>query len=168
MLTRYRIYQRSDFPLRSPSEWKVYGSNDGITFTPITEAHQLVRLLSTDYTFGYYHKALASTFTTQYQYIGFVFNKILSTSGETTLNFAELQLFGKEIISNTIDSNIYTTSNAVKGITQYRCPFLQKHSGFYCTILTAININGATYYKYDVDLRNYTNSRCFTNRSTKR
>jgi hypothetical protein len=64
-------------------------------------------------------------------------------------------LFGKEIISNTIDSNIYTTSNAVKGVTQYQCPFFKKHSGFYCTISTAININGTTYYKYDVDLRNY-------------
>jgi hypothetical protein len=156
MLTRYRIYQNTQFPNRSPSEWKVYGSNDGITFTPIAEAHQLTRLLASDYTFYYYNKALAATFTTQYQYIGFVFNKLVATSGSTTLNFAELQIFGKEIISNTIDSNIYTTSNAVKGITQYQCPWLQKHTGFYCTISTPININGLNYYKYDVDLRNYT------------
>jgi hypothetical protein len=158
MLTRYRIYQRSDFPLRSPSEWKVYGSNDGITFTPITEAHQSIRLLSTDYTFGYYNKALASTFTTQYQYIGFVFNKLLSTSGETTLNFAELQIFGKEIISNTIDSYKYTSSNAVKGIVEFDMPIVCKHKAFYCQTSTIIypNLGNTPYYKYDIDMRNYT------------
>ena len=31
MLTRYRIYQRTDFPTKAPSLWKCYGSNDGIT-----------------------------------------------------------------------------------------------------------------------------------------
>jgi hypothetical protein len=158
MLTRFRIYQNSSFPLRSPSEWKVYGSNDGITFTQITEAHQLVRLISTDYTSGYYNKALASTFTTQYQYIGFVFGKLLSTSVETTLNFAELQIFGKEIISNTIDSNIYTTSNAVKGIVEFDMPIVCKHKAFYCQTSTVIypNLGNTAYYKYDIDMRNYT------------
>jgi hypothetical protein len=158
MLTRYRIYQNTQFPNRSPSEWKVYGSNDGITFTPIAEAHQLTRLIASDYTFYYYNKALASTFTTQYQYIGFVFNKLVSTSGASTLNFAELQIFGKEIISNTIDSNIYTTSNAVKGIVEFEMPIVCKHKAFYCQTSTVIypNLGNTAYYKYDIDMRNYT------------
>jgi hypothetical protein len=118
LLTRFRIYQNSLFPLRSPSEWKVYGSNDGIPFTQITEAHQLTRLISTDNIYGHCNKALASTFTVQYQYFAFAFDKLLSTSGEVSLNFAELQIFGKEIISNTIDSQIYTTSNVCKNITK--------------------------------------------------
>ena len=158
MLTRYRIYQNTQFPNRSPSEWKVYGSNDGITFTPIAEAHQLTRLLASDYTFYYYNKALASTFTTQYQYIGFVFGKLVATSGSTTLNFAELQIFGKEIISNTINSNIYTTSNAVKGIVEFDMPIVCKHKAFYCQTSTVIypNLGNTAYYKYDIDMRNYT------------
>ena len=156
LLTRFRIYQNTQFPLRSPSEWKVYGSTDGITFTQITEGHQLTRLISTDYTSGYYNKALASTFTVQYQYFGFAFGKLLSTSGETTLNFAELQIFGKEVLNNTINSNIYCTSNAVKGITKYESPWINKNIGIYCEITTAISINGITYYKYDLDLRQYT------------
>jgi len=158
MLTRYRIYQNTQFPNRSPSEWKVYGSNDGITFTPIAEAHQLTRLLASDYTFYYYNKALASTFTVQYQYIGFVFGKLVSTSGATTLNFAELQIFGKEIISNTIDSQIYTTSNAVKGIVEFEMPIVCKHKAFYCQTSTIIypNLGNTAYYKYDIDMRNYT------------
>jgi len=154
LLTKYRIYQRSDFLTKAPAEWKCYGSKDGIIFNQITEAHQLTRL--TSYTSGFYEKSLASTFTTQYQYIGFVFNKLLSTSGQTDLSFAELQIFGKEIISNSIVSNIYSTSNAVKYITEFDMPILGKHYGFYITINTAININGSTYYKYDIDLRKYT------------
>jgi hypothetical protein len=158
MLTRYRIYQNTQFPNRSPSEWKVYGSNDGITFTPIAEAHQLTRLLASDYTFYYYNKALAATFTTQYQYFGFVFGKLLSVSGETTLNFAELQIFGKEIISNSINSNIYTTSNAVKGIVEFEMPIVCKHKAFYCQTSSIIYPDSGTtpYYKYDIDMRNYT------------
>ena len=156
MLTRYRIYQRSDFLTKAPSEWKVYGSNDGITFIQITEAHQLTRL--TTYTGGFYEKTLAATFTTQYQYIGFVFNKLLSISGQTDLSFSELQIFGKEIISNNIVSNIYTTSNAVKGIVEFDMPIVCKHKAFYLSTSTVIYPDaGATpYYKYDLDLRNWT------------
>ena len=154
LLTRYRIYQRSDFLTKAPSLWRVYGSNDGITFTEITEANQTTRL--TSYSGGFYEKSLNPTFTTLYQYIGFVFGALLSVSGQTDLSFAELQLFGKEIISNTITSQIYTTSNAVKGIVEFEMPIVAKHYGFYITITTPININGTTYYKYDIDLRKYT------------
>ena len=154
LLTKYRIYQRSDFPTKAPAEWKVYGSNDGITFTEIIEASQTTRLSS--YTSGYYEKVLATTFTIQYQYIGFVFNKLLSTSGQTDLSFSELVLYGKEIISNTIVSNIYTTSNVVKSLVQYDMPVVAKHYGFYISITTPIVINTTTYYKYDIDLTPYT------------
>ena len=154
LLTRYRIYQRSDFPTKAPAEWKVYGSNDGITFTEITEASQTTRL--TSYTSGYYEKTLTSTFTTQYQYFGFVFKSLLSTSGQTDLSFAELQIFGKEIINNSIVSNIYTTSNICKNLIIYDTPVVCKHFAFYITITTPIVINSKTYYKYDIDLRQYT------------
>jgi hypothetical protein len=155
MLTRYKIYQRTDFQTKAPAEWKVYGSSDGITFTEIPEAHQLTRL--TSYTFGFYEKTLASTFTTQYQYFGFVFNKLLSVSGQIDLSFAELQIFGKEIISNSIVSNIYASSNAVKSIVLNDMPNISKQFGFYISITTPIVIGTTTYYKYDIDLRQYTN-----------
>ena len=154
LLTRYRIYQRSDFLTKAPAEWKVYGSNDGITFTEITEASQTTRL--TSYTGGYYEKSLNPSFTTLYQYIGYTFKSLLSTSGQTDLSFSELQIFGKEIISNTITSSIYATSNAVKNIIIYDTPVVCKHFAFYITITTPIVINGKTYYKYDIDLRQYT------------
>ena len=154
LLTRYRIYQRTDFLTKAPSLWKCYGSKDGIIFNEITEGHQSTRL--TSYTGGYYEKTLASTFTTQYQYIGFVFGSLLSVSGQSDLSFAELQIFGKEIISNSIVSNIYASSNAVKYIVEFQMPIVSKHYAFYINITTPIVINSKTYYKYDVDLRQYT------------
>ena len=158
LLTRYRIYRNTSFTERAPAEWKIYGSNDGITFTEITEASQMSRLISLNYTNNYYDKTLANTFTIQYQYFGFVFNKLLSTAGETSLNFAELQIFGKEIISNSITSNIYCTSNAVKGIVEFEMPIVCKHKAFYCRTETLIypNLGSVAYYKYDIDMRNYT------------
>jgi hypothetical protein len=154
LLTRYRIYQRSDFQNKAPSLWKCYGSNDGIVFTEITEANQTTRL--TSYSGGFYEKNLSSTFTTLYNYVAFVFGSLLSVSGATDLSFAELQIFGKEQISNSIVSNIYTTSNAVKSIAEFEAPFLTKKYGFYISITTPIVINSTTFYKYDVDLRKYT------------
>ena len=153
LLSRYRIYQRTDALTKAPSLWKVFGSKDGITFTEITQASQTTRL--TSYTNNYYEKTLSS-FTTLYQYFGFVFGSLLSVSGQTDLSFAELQIFGKEIISNSITSNIYTTSNAVKGIVEFDMPIVSKHYAFYITITTPIIINNKTYYKYDIDLRQYT------------
>ena len=155
MLTRYRIYQRTDAPTKAPSLWKVFGSKDGITFTEITQASQTTRL--TSYTNNYYEKTLSS-FTTLYQYYGFVFGSLLSVSGQTDLSFAELQIFGKEIISNTITSQIYTTSNIAKNLIIYQTPEVCKHFAFYCQTSSVIYINGGNtpYYKYDIDMTNYT------------
>ena len=154
-LSRYRIYQRSDYLTRAPSLWKVYGSTDGITFYEITEASQTSRL--TSYTNGYYEKTIAST-TPLYSYIGFVFSALLSVSGQTELSFSELQIFGKEVINNTITSQIYTTSNICKNLIIYDTPQVCKHFAFYCQTTTPIYINGGNtqYYKYDIDMTNYT------------
>jgi len=152
-LTRYRIYNFTDTPTKGPSLWKVFGSNDGNTFTEITTASQTTRL--TSYTNNYYEKVVSGT-SSLYSYIAFVFSALLSTSGQTELSFAELQMFGKELLNQTVVSNIYTTSNIAKNLIIYDTPQVAKHFGFYITITTAININGTTYYKYDIDLRKYT------------
>jgi len=152
-LSRYRIYQFTDTPTKAPSKWNVYGSKDGINFTEIIEASQTSRL--TSYTNNYYEKTITGI-SPLYSYIGFVFSALLSTSGQTELSFAELQIFGKELLNQSIISNVYTTSNAVKNIVEFEMPIVAKHYGFYITITTSININGTTYYKYDIDLRKYT------------
>ena len=155
MLTKFRFYTGGT-TTRSPAEWKCYGSNDGITFIEITEGSQSSRLTTGNYSSGYYEKSLNPSFTTLYKYIGFTIGKIVSISGNTDLCFGEIQLYGKEILSNTIVSNIYATSNAVKNIILYDTNEVCKHFAFYILINTPIVINNTTYYKYDIDLRQYT------------
>jgi len=155
MLTRYRIYQRTDSLTKAPSLWKCYGSTDGITFYEITAASQTTRL--TSYTNGYYEKTIATN-VPLYNYIGFVFSSLLSVSGATDLSFSELQIFGKELLNQTVVSNIYTTSNVCKNLIIYDTPQVSKHFAFYCQTTTPIYINGGNtqYYKYDIDMTNYT------------
>ncbi len=154
-LSRYRIYQFTDTQTKAPSLWKVFGSNDGNSFYEISTASQTTRL--TSYTNSYYEKTISGT-TPLYSYIAFVFSALLSVSGQTELSFSELQLFGKEVISNTITSQIYTTSNICKNLILYDTPQVCKHNAFYCQTTTPIYINGGNtqYYKYDIDMTNYT------------
>ena len=92
ILTKFRFYQRSSFPNRTPGEWKCYGSIDGITFTEITEGTQSTRLTTSNYSSGYYEKQLASTFITSYNYFGWTVNKL--AGNDTIMNFLELQIYG--------------------------------------------------------------------------
>ncbi len=99
LLTKFRFYAKIGFIDRSPSLWRCYGSKDGITFTEITEAsNNISALTSTNYPSNIYEKSLASSFNTEYQYIGFTINKLVDGTDSILLNFAELQIFGKEQI----------------------------------------------------------------------
>jgi hypothetical protein len=132
---------------RSPGEWKCYGSVDGITYTEITEGASTSRLVSSDYTTnGFYEKTL-STFNTPYQYIGWVINKLVATSGQTFLHFSELKIYGKQVQPLLINDK-YLSSNIL--------PNIQKKTGFQITCSTPITLNGTTYYKYDINLTKYT------------
>lgn len=156
LLTKFRFYT-GDTTTRCPAEWKCYGSSDGIIFNEISEGSQSTRLVFGNYSLGYYEKTIASTFTTQYNYFGFVVNKIVSVSGNTDLCFGELRLWGKEILSNSIVSNIYTTSNAVKYITLNEQPNLNKKYAFYCQTNNLISPNGVnSFYAYHLYLPDYT------------
>jgi hypothetical protein len=156
LLTKFRIYKNTAFTEKAPSLWRCYGSKDGVNFIEISQGSQTTRLTASNYNSGYYEKVLSAGLTTLYNYIGFTFSSLVSTSGNTDLNFVELQIYGKEVLGNSITSNIYATSNAVKNIVQYDMPIVAKHYGFYISITTPIVINGTTYYKYDIDLRQYT------------
>ena len=159
ILTRFRIYKNTAFTQNAPSLWKCFGSSDGIEFNELFQAHNFTRLTATDYNSGYYEKTLASS-PPLYNYIGFSFDSLVGTSGATDLNFAEIQLFGKEILNNIIDSYIYTTSNVVKYLIRNEMPDVGKRKAFYVSIPnTAVyydNTSTTTYYKYDLDLREYT------------
>ena len=150
ILTSFRFYATFIYGTekRSPGEWKCYGSVDGITYTEITEGSQMTRLVSSDYTTnGYYEKTLTPVIDTPYQYIGWVINKIVATSGQAFLHFSELKIYGKQVQPLLINDK-YLSSNVL--------PNIQKKNGFQITCSTPITLNGTTYYKYDIDLTKYT------------
>ena len=97
LLTRFRFYFRLTFPNLVPSLWRCYGSNDGINWDEIKEASNDVDPLTTaSYTGQFYEQKVNENYNTYYNYIGFVVNKVVSNTASGILNFAELQLFGRE------------------------------------------------------------------------
>ena len=159
LLTRFRIYKNTTFPQKAPSLWKCFGSSDGAEWFELFQAHNFVRLTEADYNYGYYEKTLASGFTTLFNYIGFSFNSLTGTSGATDLNFAELQLFGKEQLSYNIDSYKYTSKDEVKAVVRNEMPDVGKRHNIIVSLLPQNtyydSITDTTYFKYDLDLRIY-------------
>jgi hypothetical protein len=115
VLSRFRFYHRiyqGPHISRAPGLWICYGSNDGITFTEITEAsNKITSMTAANYSFGYYEKQLNTTFNIPYQYIGWTVNKLVGGDANAfLLNFQELQIFGKDDICNSY-SKIWTNSS---------------------------------------------------------
>jgi hypothetical protein len=101
ILTKFAFQARTGLIDRSPGEFKVYGSNDGINWIEIKEASQMTRLKASDYVNGYYSKSFNNLIS--YIYIGFTINKIVGgTANSNMINFYELQLFGREKL-NTLN-----------------------------------------------------------------
>ena len=124
VLSRFRFYNRTACQSRAPGSWKCYGSNDGINFTEITEASNYQTSLTiNNYALGYYEQLISSLFDIPYLYIGWVFNKLAGS--DTMLNFNELQIFGKDDISNSYSKALTLLSdnrliyNNISTITTY-------------------------------------------------
>jgi hypothetical protein len=120
ILTKFIIYCVNERIVRCPAEWRCYGSNDGTTFTEISEGSQLSRLETNNYTAAsypnnyYYEKKLSVSFNTPYRYIGFVVNKLISTTSfgpGLFLQFGELEIFGKgQLMPYYISSNVLNST----------------------------------------------------------
>jgi hypothetical protein len=149
ILTSFKFYPYTATDvLRSPGEWKCYGSTDNTNFTEIAEGSQTSRLVASNYTTnGFYEKTLPGSFSTPYQYFGWCINKLVGISGQTFLHFSELKIYGKEVIP-TITNVKYLSSNLL--------PNIQKKNGFKITCSKPITLNGNAYFKYDIDLTKYT------------
>jgi hypothetical protein len=93
ILQRFRFYGRPNFLTQTPTMWRCYGSNDGITFTEIKSASNDTRPLTlASYDANRMYEKIVNT-NISYLYIGFTFNKV---NNNDYLCFAELQLFGRE------------------------------------------------------------------------
>jgi hypothetical protein len=155
ILNRFKLYYTNIYS--APALWHLYGSNDGLIFTEIIEGGNFIDALNiNNYSGGFYEKIFDNT--KEYLYIGIVINKIIGGNiSASYLNFGQFQLYGVNVNNY---NNVYTTSNAVKSIVRYDMPDVGKRQAFYVSIPnTATYYDGTsatTYYKYDLDLRNYT------------
>ena len=97
LLTRFRFYFRLTFPNLVPSLWRCYGSIDGINWDEIKQAsNDITPLTTASYTGQFYEHNVNEKYNKYYNYIGFVVNKVVSNTASGILNFAELQIFGRE------------------------------------------------------------------------
>jgi len=108
ILTKYRIYGNGTYVARNPALWKIYGSNDGITWEEIVQASISTKLTSTDYSNNsYIYTKTLSIPSQEYNYIGCCVSAIISGS---EFSFVEFQIFGQEY-NNLSPVNIALTSN---------------------------------------------------------
>jgi hypothetical protein len=106
ILTRFVIWQRNALT-SAPKTWKCFGSNDGVIWTEITDANS--PSAGAIYFSFSYSQTLPSYFDIPYTYIGWVFNSLMGSTA-TQLEIVELQIFGKDDISNSY-LNVWNKSN---------------------------------------------------------
>lgn len=99
-LTSFKIFIRSDVADRRPKNFKIYASNTGATGSWIT----LLTITNASYTSGVYTNTSLSANTTPYLYYCLAVNALQGGTTSTILNFAEWEIYGKQIILNTPSS----------------------------------------------------------------
>jgi hypothetical protein len=98
-LTRFEILMRTDETQqtreRSPKDFKIYGSNDNITWV------ELVNKTDAVYDSSFRYIQLTPEITNAYTYYALVVNKILSTVA-SLLNFDEWYIYGQEVLPSSL------------------------------------------------------------------
>jgi hypothetical protein len=92
-LTRFSIKQRNGNE-NSPKDFKIYGSNDNITWV------ELVNKTDAIYNASYYYEQITPEITNTYTYYALVVNKLVSTSN--ILNFDEWYIYGQELLPSSL------------------------------------------------------------------
>ena len=141
ILTKFRFYARNNYKHIAPGIWKCYGSNDGITFTEITQAsNDTIRLTETSYPDNIYDQSLP-TFNTPYLYIGFTIQRIVGNA--SFLNFAEIRLYGKEEIKYLTEEREYPPKLYNSSTTETTTTEVLNKSSF--TQKLIVNTDGINY-----------------------
>jgi hypothetical protein len=157
-LTSFGLKIRPDFLVRAPKDFKIYGSNDNITWVELVNKTDAV------------YNANASTMyeqttpeiTTTYTYYGLVVNKLPANVGGVVLNFDEWYIYGQETIVNAAipEGNPVThkTLNFAYDLTKYAEYLAQQKTGVGgWRIVRFLSANTGRWYQ-----GNYINTSTFT------
>jgi hypothetical protein len=97
-LTRFDFLMRPDtqgIRERSPKDFKIYGSNDNITWV------ELVNKTDAIYNASYKYEQTTPEITNTYTYYGLVVNKLLGSTADI-LNFNEWYIYGQELLPSPL------------------------------------------------------------------
>ena len=97
-LTRFEFLMRTEtqgIRERSPKDFKIYGSNDNITWV------ELVNKIGAVYDSSFRYTQLTQDIITAYTYYGLVVNKLLGSTADV-LNFDEWYIYGQEVLSTPL------------------------------------------------------------------
>jgi hypothetical protein len=99
-LTRFEILMRTDSTQegreRSPKDFRIYGSNDNITWV------ELVNKTDAVYNASSIYEQTTPEITNTYTYYGLVVNKIFTGTNDNTLNFDEWYIYGQEVLPSSL------------------------------------------------------------------
>jgi hypothetical protein len=97
-LTRFEFLMRNEgvqaLRDRAPKDFKIYGSNDNITWI------ELVNKIDVVYNASFKYEQTTPEITNIYSYYALVVNKLFSTG--TVLNFNEWYIYGQELLANQL------------------------------------------------------------------
>jgi hypothetical protein len=98
-LTKFEILMRTNFGVtgrdRAPKDFKIYGSNDNITWV------ELVNKIDAVYNASFKYEQTTPEITNIYSYYALVVNKLLGTIN-TLLNFDEWYIYGQEASTSSL------------------------------------------------------------------
>jgi len=95
-LSRFSFLPRTGYSERAPKDFKIYGSNDNITWV------ELVNKTDAVYNASSIYEQTTPEITNTYSYYGLVVNKIFIGTSGNTLNFDEWYIYGQELLQNSL------------------------------------------------------------------
>ena len=95
-LTRFNFVSRPSLQVRSPKDFKIYGSNDNITWV------ELVNKTDAAYNASNIYEQTTPEITNAYTYYALVVNKIFTGTYDNTLNFDEWYIYGNEVLTSSL------------------------------------------------------------------
>ena len=95
-LTRFSILQRTGALFRSPKDFRIYGSNDDITWV------ELVNKTGAVYNASYIYEQTTPEIINAYTYYALVVNKLLIGEYNNMLNFDEWYIYGQEVLTSSL------------------------------------------------------------------
>jgi alpha-tubulin suppressor-like RCC1 family protein len=139
-LTRFSFVTRPTNPDRAPKDFKIYGSNDGITWVELVNKTDAVYDTST-------YKQSTPEITRAYSFYALVVNKIFSTG--TVLNFDEWYIYGQEVLSSQLSIS-YNTLTPIKDPIGAQWTYSSSNTNVYH--MGSVGI-GTTNPSYTLDVR---------------